>query len=392
MLQSRFTIICVALILSVSVVTLLFVRSRSQMGYGFDRKFIAGPVLRKIESIALGYDSYYIAGHTQFSFYLGNSEAPRHLIHASLSLDTTHITYRINSQERVKFRSVRVKVDSPFFYMMDGTVPIIFKGHLSSLSVSPLIINNGYFLEATPTGPSGFAVKSLVVPDNEMTLGRIRTGSGTTEFAPDVLKKQHDGIFCKAGMIEFDATSGTLIYVYYYRNQYIVMDSLQSVLYKGKTIDTTSVAKIEILNSKSGKLRTMARPPLLVNQTFAVHQDHLYINSSLIADNEDQETFNNNSVIDVYSLSKGIYLHSFYLPRYSGSKLNHFRVFDRQVIAIYPFHIVSYALVESEAIFSGDKTEHTLKKVLHVRTGDKDRNPKKVGHFINLNNYNHEKE
>lgn len=356
--QSRFTIIYIALILSVGVVTFLFIRTRSHIRYGFDRKFVAEPILRKIQSIGISYDSYYIAGDTEFSLYLGNSEAPRHLIHVSLSLDTSHITYQINNDKKVKFRSVRVKVDSPFFYMMDGTVPIIFKGRLSTLSATPLNVNNDYFLEATPTGRSGFAVKSLLVPENEMTLGRIQTGSGITEFAPDILKKQHDGIFCKAGMMEFDETSGRLVYVYYYRNQYVIMDSLQTVLYKGKTIDTTSVAKIEILNSKSGNLRTMARPPLLVNQTFAIYKDHLYINSSLIADNEHPETFNDNSVIDVYSLSKGSYSHSFYLPQYSGSRLSHFRVFDNQILAIYPFHIVSYALdVEAQAF-----SEHQIEQ------------------------------
>ncbi|HMF70784.1 MAG TPA: hypothetical protein VK616_04895, partial [Flavitalea sp.] len=309
---------------------------------GFTRTFHPDKILKKQKHIGLKYNSFYVAGNTRHGIYLGNSEGPRHLLWASTTLDTTHLVYSLENPDRLKFGSVRVKVDSPYFYMLDGTGGSIFKGILKELIAFPFVATNNYFLEAIPSGRSTFAIKSLMKADNEMSLGQITTKPLHFKFHPEILKKQIDGIFCKEGMMEFNNQISRLIYTYHYRNQFIVMDSNLQVIYKGQTIDTTSVAKVKILESSTHGFRAPASPPVMVNKTFSVNENYLFINSGLVADNEDRKLFDNNSVIDVYELTRGKYLYSFYIPNHLNKRLSHFRVLRDVVVVLFARDLISF--------------------------------------------------
>lgn len=337
--------------LGIGTVYLIFETSRPRIikTNGFTRRFAKSEML-EFKVVDLTYNSYYIAGNTKHSIFLGNSEAPRHLISANASLDTTHFTFVLNSTNEIIFRSIRVKVDSPYYYMMDGTIPIILRGSLCQRIVTPYPNIHDFFLEATPMGDSSFAIKSLLRPDNEMHLGQIKPGKRNASFSPEILTKQVDGIFCKEGMMEFDKWTKQIIYTYYYRNEFLLIGSDQSVKLQGHTIDTTSVAKIEIFKSRKTTGRTPATRPHLVNKTFSADRKYLYVNSVLISDNEDPHVFNENSVIDVYELANGLYKYSFYIPNYLNQKLVHFRVLKGVVIALFPRHLVSYRPAPSGSI------------------------------------------
>jgi hypothetical protein len=159
------------------------------------------------------------------------------------------------------------------------------------------------------------------------------------------LQKQVDGVFCTDGMMAYDKDLARLIYLYRYRNQYIVMDSNLSMTYRANTIDTTSVAKVKVATIASTHAHTMAAPPLMVNRQMAVHQQWLFVNSSLLARNEHTRALDQASVIDVYDLLSRKYQFSFYLYDYDRrEKIRQFAIYGNRLIALFETHISSFDL------------------------------------------------
>src|SRR5690348_11595555 len=85
----------------------------------FSRNFDANVQLSKQAEIDLGVNSFYIAGATEKTIYLGNKTGPLHLVQVKLpQLDTQHVIVTIKGSEIPSdYRAFRMKVDSPYFYL-----------------------------------------------------------------------------------------------------------------------------------------------------------------------------------------------------------------------------------------------------------------------------------
>jgi hypothetical protein len=279
----------------------------------FLRIFPSHPALER-DTLNIRYNSYYIAGGTSHHLYLANYSAPLHLLVLNKSLqDTQHVHLNVENIMNEKFWSPRVKVDSPDFYLTDGSVPVIYKGKVNNWSAVKYSHDSTYFLDFVPFNSGSFAIKSLSNPENENILGKITGNPPRSQFTKEVLQKQIDGVFCTNGTMHFNNYSNSLIYVYYYRNQFIVMDTNMHIRFKGNTIDTTRKANIKVATVSSTNTHTMAAPPLMVNKRSSASGNLLFVNSNLLAKNEAEDAFEHGTVIDVYNLINGNYKFSFYI-------------------------------------------------------------------------------
>lgn len=293
------------------------------------------------------YDSYYIAGVANGSVYLGNYLAPLHLLVVNESLtDSQHVKISIPNVDKEKFWSVKVKVDSPFFFLADGARPIVYKGLVSSWQGSRVPFDSAYFIDYEPIGSSSFAIRSLSSKSNEYELGKEIAGTSDVWLDTSILEKQIDGKFCVDGMMDYDRKSSRLVYTYYYRNQFIVMDSSLKVTYRGHTIDTSRYAKISIATLESDGSQTMSAPPRFVNLKARVNGKWLFVNSNLMARNESRAEFDKVSVIDVYDLKEGEYRFSFYLSHYTHARVSDFDVYGGKLYALFDRFIVAFDLQE----------------------------------------------
>src|SRR5690606_297511 len=100
-------------------------------------------------------------------------------------------------------------------------------------------------------------------------------------------------------------------YTYYYRNQYLVYQPQTNQFTQGKTIDTTTVAKIQVTELADGT-RKMGAPPQKVNAKTNAYNGLLYIKSELLGKNEPKSMWKQASIIDVYDYNNSEYKYSFY--------------------------------------------------------------------------------
>src|SRR5690606_23061417 len=245
----------------------------------FLRLFPSHPVLEKM-SYDIKYNSYYLAGGTSSHIYLGNTTSPLHmLVLSTTEPDTQHVKLDIEGVMDQKFWSLRVAVDSPYFYAYDGAVPRIYKGRISDWKAKRFPHDEEFFLNLVPIGPNSFFIKSLSGKTGESMLGKIRVDSPHYYFDSTLLEKQVDGVFCTDGTLLCNQERSSLIYLYRYRNEYLVMDTNLNQYTTGHTIDTNSFAKVKVGILNEGQTRKLAAPPLTVNATGAINGDWLFVQS-----------------------------------------------------------------------------------------------------------------
>ncbi|MNL02491.1 hypothetical protein D3C87_1230000 [compost metagenome] len=162
-----------------------------------------------------------------------------------------------------------------------------------------------------------------------------------------LLKKQVDGYFCTDGLLRYDASQFKLIYMYVYRGEFLCLDTNLNLLYKSKTVDTIKTADVTVKKIvKNGKLVsvTQSKPPKPVNRNFVLYKNLLFMFSTIKADNERDADFEKNQIIDVYTIDKGKYQYSFYIPKYMGIILRDFRVKDDFMFAIFGSHLLKFKI------------------------------------------------
>ena len=339
-----FGFLTIHLVGGISIVAVLFWISEDiiQHRNNFIRRF--PDQVHKVYDSDLHFNSYYFAGVVKDKIYLGNYTAPLLLteIDPKLTLKKEHIV-RIDNL-KLPYRSLELRVEPNYFYAIDGTIPQLFKGKTGEWSAKTIIIPKTRFSNPVIIDSSSIAYRTHKV-SGESALGSISFGKIKSSYLnPFLLEKQIDGIFDCDGSLMFDNFTKKVVYLYRYRNQFIVTDSKLNLNFRGKTIDTISKAQIKISYNKERDERKLSSPPMTVNRTGILHKGLLFVHSALIGKFEDVKMWQQTSIVDVYDYSKSTYIVSFYVYNIAGKKMNRFYVTDTNFYALIDTHIVSYQL------------------------------------------------
>ena len=331
---------------SVALVVLLFVTSEEMIHHRnpFVRRFIPHHINKKYQ-VALGFNSYYFAGTGMGKIYLGNYTDPSRITVLDSTLkNRKQYTIQLNTIN-FPFRSIQVKVVPPYFYVLDGTVPCIFKGTIENWKATLISNRSIHFSAAAIMDNNAIAIRTRDTQKRENTLGVIQFGNPSkVQLAPDLLEKQMDGVFDTDGSLQYSPSLQKLVYVYYYRNQFIITDPHLKLTYRGNTIDTNSVAKLKIAYLPQQGIKQFSAPPFTVNAASSVFKNLLFVHSNLEGKFESQKMWNQASVVDVYEIVENSYQFSFYVYHHNRQKMRSFVVTDSHLFALIDDQIVAYSL------------------------------------------------
>lgn len=293
--------------------------------------------------IDLGYNSYYFAGLTNGKIYLGNTTAPLLLTEIDTSLkNKKELVVKLNNLN-LPFRSLQLQVHAKNFYASDGTVPAVFHGKTGLWYATQIPQVKSKFSNPVFTDSTSFAFRKHKA-NAENVLARFDEKQNKTITNPTILQKQVDGIFDTDGILNYDPNSNLLVYLYYYRNQYIVCDSKLNIIHRGNTIDTISKAQIKVAFNKDRNEKKLSAPPLTVNKNAYLHRGLLFVNSSLMGKFEDEKMWRQASLIDIYDIKNRSYIVSFYVYNIEGKRLSRFAVEGNTFYGIVGRHLVSYKM------------------------------------------------
>jgi hypothetical protein len=331
----------ICLLTSAGLVVLLAAVSSDMRGRqgSFLRVFPPHPIAAG-DVFDLGYPSYYLAGGTEHHVYLANYTSPLHLVVVRVGQrDTQHVALEIKGIENEKFWSLRVTVDSPYYYLTDGTVPVMYRGRVSDWVGERVGYDRAYFQDLVPIAPGSFFIRALDKRDRVNVLGKMGVTAAHVEMKSGLLQQQVDGIFCTDGMMHFNREHNRLLYLYRYRNEMLTLDTNLSVVGRHHTIDTTTRAAIEVRADEAGVTR-FASPMRVVNQHSSTTGNLLLVHSKLVARNEHPKVQQRAGVIDVYVVDDGAYRFSFYVHDYQGrEKMKMFLASGNKLYVLYERHV-----------------------------------------------------
>jgi len=296
-------------------------------------------------SIDLKYNSFYFAGFSSKRLYLGNYSTPSKIISLNENLGDWQVKNIQFNPKDIPFKIVTAAVKDSFFYLVDGSVPKIFRGSLKDWKINKELKGTPYFNRAVPLDSTNIVFRSNNGKKLTSVLGVYTSAKiPSINYNKKLLQKQLDGIFDTDGTLLYSEKMHKIIYVYYYRNEYIVADKSGHLSFRGNTIDTTKHAKIKVSTLKKGTQYAMSSPSYAINAHAAVWQNLLYVHSTAKGRYENKTLREKSFVIDVYDLNKNNYLFSFPIYHTSSNKLDSILVTDTNLYAIIGNDLVVYEL------------------------------------------------
>jgi hypothetical protein len=332
-------------IISCGVVVFLFLRSEHiiKQENNFTRRFVQHPLVKE-QSFDLRVNSYYFAGAEDGNIYLGNTTAPLFITKIDTSLTRmSDMKVRLDSKNHT-FRNFKLSVHKPYYYMYDGSVPVIYQGKLDDLLAKTISYGDAYFNQLAILDSMRFAIRTQRRSDKRYILALLDLNrEKKLELKPEVLEKQIDGIFDVDGILSSDRRSNKVVYTYVYRNQYIVMDSSLRILNRLNTIDTTTRAKISVTHLSNGKNK-MSAPPFSVNKGSIISGNLLFNQSNLKGKHEPSKSWKTSSIIDVYSTDQQQYIGSFYIRHKNNIPMSAMMVKDNNLFVLIGNELVRYKI------------------------------------------------
>lgn len=339
----------VLLVSSSGLMVALFLSSEHIMKKenNFTRRFLSHPLEDEDAKIDLGFNSYYFAGADKDHLYLGNTTTPLLLTTVDTALKTK-TELKINPEKTdYSFRNLQVKVKAPYFYLYDGDVPVIYRGKLPGPDARIISYNEAFFSQLAVIDSVNFGIRTMLSGHERYTIGSLRlTDPVKVHLSPDILQKQTDGLFDSDGKLIDDPKSGNLIYTYFYRNQFLVMDSRLRLLRRLKTIDTISQAQVRAVVLSDGR-RKMGAPPLQVNKNMTAFGGVIFNQSNLRGKFEERAAWKQASVIDCYRTDQQQYIGSFYISNRGKNKVAHMLTTERYLYIISGNELVRYRFAQS---------------------------------------------
>lgn len=333
-------------IIGLGTVSLLYVFSENEMhrNNAFQRRYIPEP-LELQKEISLDGNSYYIAGMDSRKIYLGNYNAPLYLDEVDIKTGTTS-TFTVSlSNTTLPYRRVRIAVMAPYYYLGDGTVPILFRGRLQKGEAIPYY-EDVYFNHFTLADTSRIGLVSISANSGNTTLGIINNEKQKLEhtFNDSILREQVEGVIDADGSLLWNTRHQTFIYVYRYRNNFEVMDAQLNHLFTGRTIDTISKAILDLAYYEETGQYKLGAKSVVVNKSSATYGDYLFIESDRLGKFDDADLAEVASIIDVYNIDERTYAFSFYLYHDRDKKLTDLRVEGALLVSTFEETLRLYKL------------------------------------------------
>lgn len=326
------------------LILLLFWYSAYKLNYEnpFIRRYLQHPI-ELVKQIDLRYNSYYFAGSSGNTIYLGNYSNPLHVEVVDTTLKRRKPIRITFESKGIPFKMVTLKVAETNFYLTDGSVPKIFKGSISDWKITEELQQVPFFNQLAILDTTVIGLRANLGKNAAHVLGTYALDSNAKpHFNDKLLQPQIDGVFDTDGILLASKKMQRFVYLYYYRNTITVFQKEGNLSYRTTTIDTINKAQIKVSYLKEGTERKMSAPPLIVNAQAAVCESLLFVHSKIRGRLEKEAIWKQASIIDVYDIAKKTYLFSFLIYSLEKTTLDAFYVTNTHLYAIMGNQLMVY--------------------------------------------------
>lgn len=306
---------------------------------GFNRQLLT-PTLKIRNQATFPVQINRMIGARQGKLYFQGGSA-YNIYSTNLNLDS-FTNKQLPIQQHIKLNSgVRMYLNGAHVYLSCKNFPEIIDYNLDSGTASPYVLKS-YYSKEVAYSKDRFIIRIIDDKSKDPVFIKLDIKNENSRQEDHFSEKNGEGSFPTDGILYYDSTTHLGCYTHFYQNGFICMDTNLNLTLKARTIDTLTKRQVKVAHV--GNSSTMKDPPKYVNLVATVAKGNLFLQSMLQADNEFPLDFEENSVIDVYSLTTGAYKGSFYLPAFKGRKTYEFHIVGNSLVALYGKSVVTYDL------------------------------------------------
>jgi hypothetical protein len=345
-----------SILISTMLVSVLFWSSEKiiHQKNPFIRRYVQNAV-NQIQTVKLKFNSYYFAGSQNGIIYLGNYTDPLHVLAIDLRGRKKNIQLHFDPKE-LPFRAIRIVIRGNFVYLMDGTIPCVFRGDIKDWRINQQLKGMPGFTLAEPIDSAAIAFRNNMGEDRANILGIFYAGqTPKVRYAKELIQSQIDGVFDTDGLLQYNEEMKLILYSYFYRNQFVLADRNGKLKLQGHTIDTITHAKIKVAYLRDRTERQMGAPPFMVNALTATRNHLLFVYSKVQGRYDDDKVWKQCSMIDVYDLKKNTYLLSFPVYGNENKKIQHLLITTTHLYAIIGTDMIIYKI---SGLLEKEMTKH----------------------------------
>lgn len=316
-------IIFVSIFLSYSIYFYYFKTQRAQQGE-FVRRFVNPPkeIMRKdLDPAGL----YFFAGKNKSRIWLGSEKNPLQLLEIKIDKAFSSETRMIPINASFE-KGQLTFVNFPVFIFTNGRRHAIQWGAFGSYQNFQLDTLRPSFDIASAADDSAFWLRAST--DSGFQLAYKKWGD--TIIETNFLTTKGRSNLSRDGMLVSDETSKMAAYVYYYRNSFLILNTVREHVITINTIDTMSYAQVDVGKPNSAGVRRKSTSTISFNYRADFSDSLMYIYSR--ARSSVQADIDRDSIVfDVYSARERNYISSFLLAKkYNNETIQDFRI-------VYPY-------------------------------------------------------
>lgn len=236
-----------------------------------------------------------------------------------------------------------VIVDSPNIYLMQGSSKLIVRTDFLR-SAPSIYIFPDVFTRAVPISDNSLIVRKFKQGITDQFLYKFSLRSNTFSNEQAATAPSADGGLVTGGMISYDPKTTHSVYVHYYCNKLVLLDSSLNIVKTGTTIDTFANYTIRSNKYRNNGIDIInnAGPTRFVNRASCVSDGTLYVYSEVRANNEAIEDFFGNKRIDLYDMSDLRYKGSYRLKGIEEDKIRNILAMRDRLVLLFADRVLVY--------------------------------------------------
>jgi len=339
------TRIAIVLLTTIVVLGFMFIivhtsRQPYEEKHGFNRVFRPENKLRLIKKVPVQHPLY-IAGSDNDTLYF-HTEDPRIIAYTDTAFNPIK-TISLSISDTISkhlTNAFSTHIGYPDAFIFAYNMAAILRYNLQTGEHTVISVPSNYN-NAVQISDSAFILKYFTGNSTDQSFCKLNIYTRQLTKT-DLLTED----LSSAGTLLYNDKSGSCYYIHQYNNRITIFDTAFRSIRFAHTIDTFTQSQIHYLSrNKTGSSDMLYKPSgtrMLINYLSQLHEDRLYVNSLIKADNETLLTDQSETVIDVYSTNMDKYLESFYIPVPSKQHLKSFYIFNGKILATYTNHLALY--------------------------------------------------
>ena len=288
-------------------------------------------------------EGWLFAGAYGSQFLVYNSNRPTHILSFDTSLQ--HIdTIRLIFQGSKNLYSATIQTSPDGgLYLFDGQQGAIFKKDLRSDTMR-LYQAPAAFVKSLPLSQRSVLLSLYDTLRRQTIFRKFHLNDLTFSEQVFVPKMNQEGVFSVDGHFCYNAEFPLIGFTYFYRNEFVMLDSSLTPRLNASTIDPTATVSLHLIRQRTKSRTFLAGFDPVLNKECETYGNRLFIRSGIMAKNELPSLAKNCTAIDMYSLPVGTYLKSFYVCQFRGQALRRFLILGHCLVGLHGRFLTVYRL------------------------------------------------